>query len=259
MDFPGRLYWVNDSGNKSLLFHSKINGKDIKKINISDAEFRDTEALAIAPCGEDSCLIVGDVGNNKLKTRDSELYLFKEKDLKGDKAKPFRKVKFTFPDGPHDVEAMTVLPEGDLIFITKETSLMGGTEPYVFMLPKAEWLEGAGPFVAREIGKLPIGKLLPDKGFLGTAVTDAAVSTAREVLGVLTYAAIVEIPLENIKNFKQAQLWERDKDYALVPIKTLNQMETLTYLPKADRLVWSSEFHPPATPIYHITCERTDY
>lgn len=259
VEFPGRIYWVNDSGNTSQIFHGKINGNEFKKIGISDATFRDTEAMTTAECGADLCLIVGDIGNNKLKKRASELYIFKEKDLTGDKAKPFRKVKFTYPDGEHDAEAMATLPNGDLIFITKETSLMSGQEPTLFMLPKSDWLEGTGEFVARDLGQLPMGKLLPDKGFLGTAVTDAAVNLEREVLGVLTYAALVEIPLEKIKGFKIPQLWERDRDFALVPIKSLNQQETMTYLPKSPRVVWSTEFFPPSIPIYQMECERTGY
>lgn len=249
LKFPDRIYWINDSGNEPAIFYSKVNGKNMKKIKLVDASFRDTESMAITMCGEEPCLIIGDTGNNAGKPREPQLNIFYEKDLTKDKAKPFRKVKFNYPDGTHDVEAMAALPDGDLIFITKEVSLLGEPEAKVFALSKSNWLEGTGDLTARAFGRFPTGKWLPDKGFLGTAVTDAAVNTQRNVLGILTYSALIEIPLE--------KLTKSETEFALVPIKNLNQQEAMTYLPKKDVVVWTSEFFPPKTPIYSIECERT--
>lgn len=249
--FPGRYYWVNDSGNKDRLYQSSINGTGIKTIPLKDTKFRDTEALSVAPCGEDSCVLVGDVGNNSGKKRNPAVYVFKESELEGSTATPFRKVEFTYPDGPHDVEAMAVLPDGQLILITKELSLMNSAEPAIFALTKSEWLEGSGTPEAKRIGTLPIRQWLPDRGFLGTAVTDIAVNSARGVLGVLTYAALVETPIE--------KLGQRDAEFSLVPVKALKQQETLTYDLKGERVIWSSEFLPPSAPIFSMMCERTDF
>jgi hypothetical protein len=256
--YPNRVYWVNDSGNKSLLFHSTVSGQNLKTIKIDGVKFRDTEALTVAPCGDDSCVIVGDVGNNNVKKRHLHLYVFKEKDLNGAEAKPFKTVEFDYPDEPHDAEALATLPDGRLILITKEMTLMNLADPGIYAFEKSQWLEG-GKQEPKRIGSLPIRQWLPDKGFLGTAVTDAAVNEERNVLGILTYAALIETPLEKLKAFNEAGVWQADRDFKVLPIKALKQQETMTYDPKSARVIWSSEFFPPASPIYSMTCERIDY
>lgn len=258
LKYPGRVYWINDSGNKDFLYHSPASGKDMKKIRLVGTKFRDTEAMAVTHCGDEPCVIIADVGNNLGRTRDPELNIFLEKDLNQDSAKLHRKVKFTWGHGRHDVEAMAVLPSGDILFITKELSLGTMTEPTVFMLTKAEWSADGEP-VAKEFGKLPVPKWLPDKGFLGTAVTDAAVNYEREVLGVLTYAALVEMPLDKLSALKTPGAQEAGRDFSTVPIKALTQQEAMFYPPKSTRVVWTSEFFPPRTPVLALDCERTGY
>jgi len=259
--YPGRLYWINDSGNKEFLYHSQRDGKDMKKIRLLETKFLDTEAMAVTDCGEEPCVIIADVGNLGHKKRDPVLHVFLEKDLNGESAKPFRKVKFTWPDGPHDVEAMAALPNGDILFITKELSLGTLVEPTLFTLTKGDWLTSveSQPPVAKDLGKLPVPKWLPDKGFLGTAVTDAAVNYEREVLGVLTYGALVEMPLEFVTKLRITHAWEAERDFATVPVKALTQQESMAYVPKGDEVMWASEFLPPKAPIYSISCERTGY
>jgi hypothetical protein len=200
------------------------------------------------------------IGNNHGRKRNAVLYLFKEADLNRTEAKPFRKVEFTYPDDAHyDVEAMTALPDGRLLFLTKELTLMNTAEPRLFTLDKAQWLEGAGTVQAKRIGTLPIKQWLPDKGFLGSAVTDAAYNPKRDVIGILTYAALVETPLEKLKEFTVPRAWEAGRDFAVVPIKPLKQQETMTYDLKGERVIWSSEFFPPETPIYSLSCERIEF
>lgn len=257
--YPGRYYWVNDSGNKDVLYHTSISGKNLKAIKLTGTRFRDTEALTVTNCGDDSCLIVGDTGNNNLKKRNAVLWIFKEKDLDVENAKLFRKVEFTFPGGEYDVEAMTALPDGRLLFITKEMTLDNLANPRLFVLEKSQWLEGTGFPEAKKIGVLPIKQWLPDKGFLGQAVTDAAYNSERDVIGLLTYSALVETPLPKLKDFNEARVWREGDDYSLVPIKALNQQEAMAYDHKGNRVIWSSEFLPPDTPIYSLTCERAEY
>jgi hypothetical protein len=129
----------------------------------------------------------------------------------------------------------------------------------LFVLDKADWLEGSGFPEAKKIGSLPIRQWLPDKGFLGTAVTDAAYNEERDVLGILTYSVLVETPLNKLKDFNEARVWKEGDDFSLVPIKALKQQEAVAYDQKGERVIWSSEFLPPETPIYSLTCERTEY
>jgi hypothetical protein len=102
---------------------------------------------------------------------------------------------------------------------------------------------------------LPISRWLEGKTFLGAAVTDVSVDSEREVLGVLTYSALIEIPLAKLADLANVAQWNKDVDYTLVPIKNLNQQETLTYLKNPIRVLWSSEANTKeSAPIYTLKC-----
>ncbi len=253
--FPERVYWINDSGNPADLIVTDRKGSNIQKINLQKKKFTDTEALAVADCDGKSCLIVADVGDNRKRRKNVELIIYLEQDLKPPRAKPFRRVKFMYSDGPKDVEAMVSSPKGDLLFITKEISLLSSAQSFVYQLPKKDWLHSGEKFlIAKKLGALPIHKWLKDQSVLSAAVTDAAFNAQRSVLGILTYAALIEIKWEKMSNLELASMWTQDVDWALVPIESLDQQETLAYAPKEDRVMWSSEFFAPKTPIFSMTC-----
>ncbi len=256
--WPGHVFWINDSGNSAELILSHADGKDWKKIAVDGPKFRDTEALTHADCGGESCLIIGDIGDNKRRRQDVQLTIVRESDIKGDKVTPLHRVRFTYPGGAHDVEAMTALPNGDLIFISKEINLMGALPAKVFTLTKDEWQKpGATSPVAKVLGALPIPMMMPGKAFLATAVTDAAVNTKRGVLGVLTYSGLLEIPLTKLNDLANAPGWKEGRDFANLPIESLAQQETVAYLPNDDRVIWTSEWFSPETPIFSMTCRRS--
>lgn len=258
--FPGRVYWINDSGSKPVVYFSQLDGKGAGKSELKIESLRDAEALAVASCGTESCLIVGDTGDNSRRRKNALLSLFKETDLKeSGAAKPQRQLKVKYPDGPHDVEAMTALPNGDLLFISKEVTLSDAANAHVFVIAKEDWVDAQSgdTLVAKETGTLPVSRWLEGKTFLGAAVTDASVNSERSVLGVLTYSALVEIPLSKLQDIGNVAQWNQDTDYKIVPIRNLNQQETLTYLKNPDRALWSSEAgaKEPA-PIYTLTCKE---
>lgn len=258
--WPGDVYWINDSGNKAELILSTADGKNWRKIEIEGPKFRDTEAMTSYDCGDgESCIIIGDVGDNKLKRKDVELTVIRESDISNKKVKPLHRFKFTYADGAHDVEAMAALPNGDLIFISKEITLMGALPARVYTLPKTEWQSpGTHAPVAKTIGELPMNVWLEGKAFLATAVTDAAVNAKREVLGVLTYSGLIEIPLTKLNDLANAPGWKAGRDFAHVPMQSLSQQETVTYLTKEDRMLWTSEWYSPETPIFSMTCRRAE-
>lgn len=257
--WPGDVFWINDSGNNAELILSHADGKNWRKISVEGPKFRDSEALTSADCDGEPCLIVGDVGDNSMKRKNVELTVIREIDIKKGKVTPLRRFKFTYPDGAHDVEAMTALPNGDLLFITKEIALMDAMPAKVFLLSKKDWQNpGPQPPVAKEFGSLPMDVWLAGKAFLATAVTDAAVNTRRGVLGVLTYSGLIEIPLTKLNDLANAAGWKIDQDFAHVPIQSVAQQETVTYLEKDDRVIWTSEWYSPETPIFSMTCRRAE-
>ncbi len=256
--FPGEVFWLNDSGNKAELILSSADGSGWRKIAIEGVRLRDSEALTGTECADgEACLIVGDVGDNNRKRETGHLIVIREADIQNGKVKPLHAVKFKYPDGAQDVEAMAALPNGDLLLMAKRFTLMGSLPAEVYSLNKADWqTPGDVPVTAKKLGELPIPDWFPDKAFLATAVTDAAVNSKRGVLGILTYNDLIEIPLTKLNDLAHAKSWKEGRDFAKAPIQSLAQQETLTYLPKDDRVLWSSEWFSPETPIFSMTCRK---
>jgi len=77
--------------------------------------------LAITKCGTDSCLVVADIGDNKLQRDSVQFIALNEKQLAHEgKVKPILVVKAKYPDGPQNAEAAAFHPNGDLYVFTKE-------------------------------------------------------------------------------------------------------------------------------------------
>lgn len=256
--WPGHLYWVNDSGNKPELILSNHAGNNMKVIKVAGGKFRDAEALTSTTCDDgESCLVIADVGDNGRKRKQVELIVIREKDISGDEVAPYRRIKFQYSDGPHDVEAVAALPNGDLLMITKEHTLMRALPAQIYSLPRADWQNPrARDLTAKLLGTLPIDVWLPEKVFLASAITDAAVNQKRQVLGILLYSTMLEIPLTKLNDLSAASKWTKGKDFAIVPLQNLSQQETVAYPDKEDRVIWSSEWFGSETPIFSMTCLR---
>jgi hypothetical protein len=210
---PGLLWTVNDGGGGAELFAvAADDGRVLGRVAVAGAANVDWEAVAVGPCGASSpappaaaCVYVGDVGDNAAGggggVGRAEVTLYRVPEPLGAPAGPLRLPASTAPpaalavryaDGPRDVEAMVVLPDGDVWLVTKHPARRpdGGARPaLVYRVPAAAW--GApGGATARLVDSLP---LTPDATLTGR-VTDAAFDPARRLLAVRTYAAVYLIP-----------------------------------------------------------------
>lgn len=255
--FPGRLYWINDSGDKGRFYFGPENGKNLQSVKVADFKPRDTEALALTDCPEGRCLAFGDIGDNSRKRKNISITFVKEAREFKDPAPVLRTLTLEYPDGPHDAEAMAFLPDGTLWFITKEIDLarFETRAAAVFSLSKAEWHAG-GKHTLRKVAELPLPKWLADDLFFMRAPTDLAINSAREVLGILTYGRVVEIPLKYLSEVGKAENWTRGREYEIVTVKALAQQESLSYAAAPDRLLWSTEYRAPEAPIFSMTCAQ---
>jgi len=90
----------------------------------ADQRVRDAEDLASATCPEGSCLYLADIGNN-YQERDTLMVLrVVEPDPRSEAELAFQRLLFRLPSGPHDAEAIFVLPGEQLFLVTK-----GSDEP----------------------------------------------------------------------------------------------------------------------------------
>jgi hypothetical protein len=105
-----------------------------------------------------------------------------------------------YADGPRDVEAMAVFPDGEGWLITKHPVRRADGSPrpaLVYRVPAAAWAGAApggapaAPVTAPLVDSLP---LVPD-ATITHRVTDAALDAARRLLVVRTYAAVYLVPV----------------------------------------------------------------
>ena len=121
------VLWLHNDGDRGQLFAVSTSGKLVAVVNCR-AAISDLEDIAIGPgpvTGIDY-LYLGDIGDNDERRREVRVVRFTEPDLSGPRGqqldvKGAEEFRLTYPDGPHDAEAMFVDPvAGDLFIVTKE-------------------------------------------------------------------------------------------------------------------------------------------
>jgi hypothetical protein len=221
--FPGRLYHINDSGSAGNLYITGMAGENTTAVNIAGVRPLDTEGMSLGRCPDSraACLYIGDIGDNN-KTRQSvEVAVIEEMRNFPSTIIPKRRMKFTYPDGPHDAESIAVDPKGTIFILTKERpARLFQAEPKQTVLK-------------------PVTTLDP-----GSPPTDMAISDDGTRLLVLTYTDAVEYSID----FK-----EQHK----IRLNFLQQQESVTYLPGSRSFIYSTERLLPGLPqwIMRVDCE----
>jgi hypothetical protein len=195
----GVFFTINDSDNDPLLFALDTTGADRGVWSVVGAANIDWESAAIGPCamstnpgnaqpGVPACVYIGDTGDNAGRYPTRRMYRVAEPNVlpagQRGTVQP-EALTYVYADRPHDVEAMYVAPNGDMLFITKRPlkTMMGTPRPaLVFALPSAAWAR-RDTAVAQLIDSLPI---TPGSA-PGRLVTDASLAADGRHLVVRTY------------------------------------------------------------------------
>jgi hypothetical protein len=137
-------------------------------VRVTGANAQNWEALSLGPCGGESCLYIGDIGDNQRKRTDVLIYRVPEPLPAAAATAPADVFAAMYPDGPHDAEALIAV-DGDLYIATKERA--GSAALYRFPTPLRS---GAGTTLERVA---PVGL---------DSVTDGAWSRERNVIALRT-------------------------------------------------------------------------
>ncbi len=173
------VFWtLNDSGNDARLFAFDSTGQDLGAIVVPNAINRDWEALATGPCATGQCLYIGEVGDNQARHDVLTIYRLPEPPppgpgslVSGDSATALR---FRYPDGARDVEAIWVDADSAVWLATKRPlrDAAGQTRSsQVYRLQPELWSTG-DVSVATLVDSLPNFASRD----LRTQITDAALS-----------------------------------------------------------------------------------
>ena len=199
---PGVLFVINDSGNEPLLFALDTTGMDRGLWRVTGVQNADWESISIGRCALGSagpaaattstneCLYIGDTGDNSAKRATRTIHRIAEPAAQRagftGSVTPAQSLVYRYSDGPHDVEAMYVAPNGSTFLITKRPLRGAGRSrrpALVFEIPASAWSGTSAPVVAQLVDSLPI---VPGTG-PRRLITDAALSPDGRRLAVRTY------------------------------------------------------------------------
>jgi hypothetical protein len=117
--YPATNWGIEDSGNPPVVHLLSHQGSIIYSSYIKGATNRDWEAMAIA----ENDVFIAETGDNALQYSEYAIYKFPEPVNLGDTIFNAEKIRFVYPDGAHDCEAMFVdAATKDIYLITKNSN-----------------------------------------------------------------------------------------------------------------------------------------
>jgi hypothetical protein len=162
--------WSHNDSGAAVLF--AIDGSGVRgRVQVANASVDDWEDITAAPCPSGNCLYIADIGDNKRARRNITIYRVPEPAADEAQTGTAERFTLTYPDGPHDAEALFIVDAG-LFVITKDDT---GALYRIPQLPRAG---GAATF--ERVGAL----LLP-------RVTDADASPDGNLVAVRTNDELV--------------------------------------------------------------------
>jgi len=171
---PGYLWVEEDSGNPNDIFLLSDSGQVFKKINIRSSINRDWEDIALAkgPVAGINYLYLADIGDNNESAYQYTIYRFPEPLASVDTVVAYDSIKFKYPDGSHDAEALLIDDAGNIYVITKRS-----TVSTIYKISYPQSLTALN--TAIKVGELPF-----------SGVVSAAMSPTGDELLVKTYTSI---------------------------------------------------------------------
>jgi hypothetical protein len=237
--YPGRLYIVNDSGDGGRLYVYETATGDFKAVKLRDFPGYDIEAVSVGACGEESCVYIGDIGDNGKRRKIIRVGILREKRSYDDSVSLLHHKILRYPEEvAHDAEAMIVTSKGDLYLFSKEFGWPSSEPTSLFKISYRELKrEGRSTLEAR--GKLRM-QGLPFLNPLLT-VTDASLSADESSLLLMTYTQSFEVSFEELE--KQAAGPESlvELPYGGFGLRWMVQSEAGTYLHPTRNAVWTYE------------------
>ncbi|MFT3697609.1 MAG: hypothetical protein QM831_30980 [Kofleriaceae bacterium] len=180
------LLWTHgDSGGTNDIYGvNATNAAALGTLHVKGATNTDWEDIATAPCGGNSCIYVSDTGDNDLARTDVSIYEVVEPTSQpiGTIDVTATQYLITYPDGPHDMEALFVDPRDGVSYgITK----IKDKTAQVFRMPR---VAGGAAQPAVQLGTLTIPASDPR-----VTAADMAVDACSARILVRTYGPLYEL------------------------------------------------------------------
>jgi hypothetical protein len=256
--FANRLYHINDSGHGPYFYITDPMGQNTRQVRVEGLSAIDPEDLSMGPCaGDQSCLFIGDIGDNLAVRDTTEVAVLIEEDF-GASAVPYRLVTLRYPDGPRDAESLAVHPNGDMYILSKEWRRFPllADPARLYRLSREAWEDHPEErhtleFVATlDLPALNRGQTTP----LGFVATGMDIAPTGDRFIVLTYQNALEFAVDLSLGWP-SQLTPGES-YQTIPLQILPQQEAVSYLEDGRSFIYSSEVRPPfnEAELIRVTC-----
>jgi len=177
--YPGVLWIIEDSGHPNDLIAIDSTGAVLGRVKVAGAQNIDWEDLALGPCPEGSCLYIPDTGDNLLSRSDPVIYRVPEPSPDDEVTAKAIAFPIRYPDGPRDVEAFFITPDGVPYLISKGRK--HPVEVYEYPLPLR-------PDTTIEV--IEVERLTSSGVPLPNQVTGADITPDGRWIGVRTYSSL---------------------------------------------------------------------
>lgn len=195
----GVFFVVDDGTGTDRIVAVRSNGSSVGNVRVQGMSAGNAEALAAGPCGDRSgrCFYIGDIGDNNRRRDHITIYRIDEPEVSPLPSTPVAsdEWEYTYPDGPHDAEALVVDTAGSLVVITKSAPDPGSGIVPPHRIYRGQPGGGQLRLVSSFTPPQPARRV--QSLFTGNVVTDAALTPGRMLL--LTYDQVIEYlaPTEN--------------------------------------------------------------
>lgn len=129
IDGAGRTWALADSGDP-VVYQIADDGSIERALRIPGVRVTDWEDLAVGPCQEGECFFIADIGDNLHERPHREILRVPVPADSTVTAASVERLRFRYPDGPADAEALVALPDGSLLVVTKGRNRAVGVYAY---------------------------------------------------------------------------------------------------------------------------------
>ena len=192
-DYVDTFWTHNDSGDDARFFAVSSDGEDLGTVRLTAATATDWEAMSIGPCGAQTCLFIGDVGDNNAQRQGITVWRVPEPVPPGTDKETIvlgESIEARYPEGAMDCEAIAYDPiTGDILLVEKSWS----AKARVHRLPASAWeTQGASELTLDYVGTIDFDT----DSLTGGLVTGADIAPSGFSLFARTYVAGFHITLE---------------------------------------------------------------
>ena len=146
-----RFWLLNDAGSPPVLHAIGVDGGHHGSVTLDPAANVDWEAISSFELDGKAWLLVADAGDNEALRDSSTIYILEEPDLASSTEivrAPDRTIRFRWPDGPRDCEAVAVDAAGERILLLSKRTIPA----VLYELPLRP--EGSGIVTAARLGEV---------------------------------------------------------------------------------------------------------